>query len=98
MMFQSSPNVPVARSKAEAALLIYCARTSLDDQTAEQIRSLLLEDIDWVYLLQTARQHGVLPLVYWHLNTIGPEVVPETALHQLRHDFYANATHNLFLT
>lgn len=84
--------------RPEDELLLCCARTCMDSVRAERIKTLLQEALDWVYLLRTARPHGMLPLLYWSLNTTYPEAVPKATLQQLRHYFYANAGHNLFLT
>ncbi len=77
----------------ETALILCCARTRIDAKTAERMRNLLHKDIDWAYLIKTARQHGVIPLVYQSLNTICPEAVPSAYLTQLREHFLFNAQH-----
>ena len=82
----------------ERALILCCARTRIDAKTAEQMRNLLHKDIDWAYLIKTAGQHGVIPLVYQSLNTICPEAVPSAYLTQLREHFLFNAQHALILT
>lgn len=85
-------------TRPEAELLLCCARTCMDSERAERIRTLLRADIDWAYLLQTALRHGVMPLLYWSLNNTCPEAVPRAILDQLRDDFHNNARRNLFLT
>ena len=42
-----------------------------------RIRVLLEHDIDWEYLLRTASENGIAPLLYRHLNAICPESVPK---------------------
>ena len=59
----------------------------MDSETAMRIRVLLQHDIDWEYLLRTASENGIAPLLYRHLNAICPESVPKTTLDQLR-DFF----------
>lgn len=83
--------------RPEAALLLCCARTCTESERAEQIKALLREDIDWVYLIRRARLHGVMPLLYWHLNAICPDAVPMAALNQLRDHFRNNTWRSLFL-
>jgi hypothetical protein len=85
-------------TRPEAELLLCCARTCMDSERAERIRTLLRADIDWAYLLETAPQHGMVPLLYWSLNNTCPEAVPRAILDQLRDDFHNNARRNLFLT
>lgn len=87
-----------ANMRPEVELLLCCARTCMNSETTERIKTLLQEDIDWEYLIQTARSHGVIPLLYWNLNTNCPEAVPETRLAQLREYFHINARRSLFLT
>jgi hypothetical protein len=79
-------------------LLLCCARTHIATETAERIRTLLQQDIDWTYLIQTAARHGVMPLLYRSLNATCPELVPKSILSQLRNFFHTNAQRNLFLT
>lgn len=82
----------------ETRLLLCCARTHMDAEKAESIRTILQAGIDWAYLMQIALLHRMTPLLYWHLHTICPEVVPLPTLDQLRSHFHANARRNLFLT
>ncbi|QSJ19240.1 nucleotidyltransferase family protein [Nostoc sp. UHCC 0702] len=85
-------------TNAEIELLLCCSRTCITPQTAERIKTLLQQDIDWTDLLQTAAVQGVMPLLYQSLNATCPENVPKTILAQLRGYFHANALHNLLLT
>jgi hypothetical protein len=54
--------------------------------------------MDWPFLLRTAHQHGVMPLLYRSLSTACPEAVPQTVLAQLRARFQTNARRNVLLT
>ncbi len=96
-LIQRSAKAPTAATRPEVELLLCCARTSVDDATAEHIRTLLQQDIDWADLLQTAARHGVMPLLYWSLNNTCPEAVPQARLSRLQRDFKANAFRNGFL-
>jgi len=40
--------------------------------------------MDWEILLHKALQHGIVPLLYQHLNAIDPEAVPEAVLGKRR--------------
>jgi hypothetical protein len=88
----------VAASRPEIELLLCCARSSRDPETADRIGALLEEKMDWEYLLRKAGEHGMRPLLYWHLDAARPELVPEAILEQLRNHFRANNMHNLSLT
>lgn len=93
-----SAEVPVAAIRPEIELLLCCARTRIDPETAERIRTLLLKNIDWRYLVQTSLCHGVMPLLYQNLNDTCSESVPQPILVELRNHFQKNAAYNLFLT
>src|SRR5712692_1266149 len=84
--------------RPEDVLLLYCARTRLDSGKAERLRALLNEKLDWLYLCETAMQHGMAPLVYCHLNTVAPEAVPVTWREFLRILIEDNARRALGLT
>jgi hypothetical protein len=58
---------------------------------------MLQHDLDWSWMLYTALQHGVMPLLYRNLCAVGPEAVPHTVLAQLKGLFHANALHHWWL-
>ncbi|HEY9614633.1 nucleotidyltransferase family protein [Allocoleopsis sp.] len=95
---QLPTNAPTATIHPEVELLLCCARTEINTTTAERIKTLLRQGIDWVYLSQTAAQHGVMPLLYCSLNNTCPEAVPKPIWSQIRDYFYSNTRHNLFQT
>jgi len=97
-MPQPSIETLTTSSRSEIELLICCARTCIDSAGTERIRAVLQEDINWAYLINTATQHGVLPLLYQSLCTTCPEAVPSAVMNQLRGHFQANALRNLLLT
>lgn len=78
-------------------LLLCCARTHVEPATAERIKYLLKEDINWEYLISLSNQHRVLPLLYHTLNNICSDAVPKNVLETLRVNFYAIAQRNLFM-
>ncbi len=82
----------------EAKLLLCCAQISEEPERAARIRSLLREEIDWPHLLRMALPHGMMPLLYWHLNAACPDAVPEATMDRLRERFHSNTRRNLFLT
>ena len=73
-------SAPVAGIRPEAELLICSARMCMDSERAERIGVLLQQDIDWAYLFLMARSHGMMPLLYWHLNATCPDAVPAAPL------------------
>ncbi len=83
--------------RKEEELLLCCARTYMPAPIAEYLRTLLLEDIDWDYLMQVAQWHGVMPLLYQSLKSTCPELVPLEKLKQLREYFQTNSCRTVFL-
>ncbi|OUL26880.1 hypothetical protein BV378_12205 [Nostoc sp. RF31YmG] len=95
---QHITQVPTTVNRPEIELLLCCARTHIAPSTAEQIRALLQQDIDWEYLIQIAARNQVMLLLYWSLNTTCPDAFPKAILSQQRNLYYTNAQRNLFQT
>jgi hypothetical protein len=70
----------------------------MDDASAARLQDLLRTELDWAAFLHLAALHGVMPLVYRHLITLGPAAVPPSTLDGLRDYCCANALHNRWLT
>jgi len=85
-------------TRPEKELLLCCSRTSLDTDGRKRLAALLEKELDWDYTIKTARQHKVMPLLYWNLNQTCPEAVPPATLSRLRAMFETNASANLALT
>jgi hypothetical protein len=83
--------------RPEDQVILGCARSSVDQETLDQLRSLTQQDLDWTYLIRTAYRHGVMPLLYQNISTHSLSAVPESARERLQQLFYANLQHNLFL-
>jgi len=90
-------STPSPRSRPEHALILACARAQPDEQARVRIQLLLAEDLDWTVVAASARQQGVMPLLY-HALALFPDKVPEATLEALRRDFRANSLRNLLLT
>jgi hypothetical protein len=76
-----------------------CARTSLDQETQGRVEELLRIELDWGYLLRTAEQHGLIPLLCSNLtNNHFSQRVPAARLSYLEDRFRRNAISNLLLT
>ena len=83
---------------AEHEVLLCCARTSTDAHTTQRLKTLLQTEIDWDYTIDTATNHGVMPLLYQSLSQTCVEAVPASTLTKLQAKFYANVGQNLALT
>lgn len=93
----SAKSLP-ANIRKEEELLLCCARTYMPPPIAARLKMLVLEDIDWDYLIQIAQWHGVMPLLYHSLKSTCPASVPQDQLKQLRTFFQANSCRTVFLT
>lgn len=85
-------------SRLEEDLLLHCARITPRPEMTERMRALMLNGVDWEYLLTTGRHHGLLPLLYWNLKSSLGEIVPAGVQEELRDHFQRNALRNLFLS
>ncbi len=82
----------------EAELVLCCAGAEVSDTHAARFQALLREDLDWDRGIQLAMQHGVLPLLFQHIDSADSASVPDDAYAQLQSYFYANKLHNGRLT
>src|SRR6266540_1948570 len=92
------PDPQAERLRPEQKLLLCAARVRMDSATAERMRALVRDPLDWAYLLGAARHHGLLPLLYWHLNESCSQAAPESVLRELHQAFVTNVQKNLILT
>jgi hypothetical protein len=82
----------------EKRLLICCARTRMNQEVASQIRDLVAAPLNWDYVLSTAAENSVTPLVGLHLSGFAGDSVPAAHLERLKNLSRANALRCLFLT
>lgn len=84
--------------RPEDELLLQGVRAYFGTASVARIRALLHGDLEWAYVLRTATQHGVLPLLYKGLHTADVAAVPQPILAGLQEQFRANAVRNVWLT
>lgn len=84
--------------RSEDALLLCCARTTIDQETAKQIRLLIDDGINWRYLVRSAIYHRVSPLLYRSLRRASLKNIPPAVANKLRHHNNAIAGRSLVLT
>lgn len=82
----------------EQELVLLCARTRLSESAIDKIRSRVISPLDWDLVVETARRHGVLPLLYRNLSRCCPDELPAAVLADLRERFLLNTQRNLMLT
>ena len=80
----------------ENRLLLACARKVLTAHYLEEARTAVSGGVDWTLLRRRAQDHGLSPLLYWHLQQNFPLAVP--SLPEQRQDFFANSVRNLLLS
>jgi hypothetical protein len=91
-------NVSVHTLRAEADILLCCARVQMDVESVSRLKTRLNESIDWEYLIRLAKRHALLPLLYKNLAAVCPLNVPEVYMAQMRNYFRHNHARNLLLT
>ena len=82
-------------SRLEHQILISIARRDLDAHERKTLQVLLDSPIDWDYLITTARQHALLPLLHKHANS---DRIPGHVRSTLKRESVMNAQAVLFLT
>src|ERR1041385_2606966 len=81
-------------SRPEHQILICIARRDLDSRDVNNLQLLLESPIDWDYLITTARQHALLPLLHKHANS---DRIPGHVRSTLKRESVMNAQAVLFL-
>ncbi|WP_424358771.1 nucleotidyltransferase domain-containing protein [Methanocella sp. MCL-LM] len=81
----------------EDQLLLCCARVNLSEENKLKTIQLLEGNLDWEYIVQTAIQNNLVPLLYHNLKTFKFHCVP-SALREKLHDlYYLNVKRNITL-
>ncbi len=82
---------------AEGRLLVLCSRTTVSDFVRVEVADLVCDGIDWDFVWQLSKVHGVAPLVYRNLATICPAALPSAIHEAFRRHNQANALLNTLL-
>ena len=69
--------------RAEAELLLLCARPRPEIDAGDRIRAILEGGVDWAYLLLAGHRHGLLPAMQKGLERFAGDLVPEHIAVQL---------------
>ncbi len=79
-----------SRLSPDDRLLLLCSRIDLPPGQREALRRIASGQIDWDLLLRRAGRHGVLPLVYRHLQGLRAEIsLPVSAWNGLEAAFHS---------
>jgi len=82
----------------EYQLLLGCARTKLSKNNQDKIRKLVNNGLNWDYVLQMGKAHGLAPLSYYQLHRIDLDhQIPQSIMDQLHDIYYGNLARNLLL-
>ncbi len=90
--------IAIMNMRPEEQLLLCCTRTKLSKDKGDEIRKLMNNGLDWDYVLQMGKAHGLAPLLYYHLYRIDYEHrIPQSIMERLRNIYYGNLVHNISL-
>jgi len=82
----------------ENRLLLYCAQTSIPDDTLNKVKDILSFSLNWEEVLESAFSHGVAPLLCHNLKKIQKsKLIPEKVMHKLKKAYYGNVASNMYL-
>lgn len=81
----------------ELALLLAIARVELCAEQKSALGDLLAGPLDWDALLVLAARHGLEPLLFHHLHSLGLNIVPARVVESLRENCKVIAGRNLLL-
>jgi len=98
MTVTGSHDVTQRRWRAEAELLLGCARSKMQPVAAHRVAQALKEKIDWDHVVEEAFRHGTASLLFWNLSRLGTECIPKATFDQLETAYNAIARWNLSLT
>ena len=79
------------KTSPEANLLFLTARVRMTTETADRIRTIVQQEVNWIFLIQLALQHETTALLYWNLQRICPDNVPAGILEPLAARYKAQA-------
>jgi len=77
-----------------ARLLLLSIRARLDAEAQAGVAGLIRAGIDWEPLLDLARRHSLLPLLYDRLQAVGAGLVPAAVLGRLQSTYYTSLLRN----
>ncbi|NJO96418.1 MAG: nucleotidyltransferase family protein [Pleurocapsa sp. CRU_1_2] len=98
ILTKTNINSPLIVNKPEIQLLLGCARTQVDESTRVRIKNLVEQEIDWNYLVSIAKRHGLIPLLFYNLNKLCREAVPQPIFSDLEQYFKIHTRRSLMLT
>ena len=83
-------------SRPELELILNCAKVKISDAEFKNIKNILQQSIDWQYLITTAKNHKVAPLIYLNFTKFFSQDIPPEVLKQLQKFVLAKTKKNLY--
>lgn len=83
-----------SKLKIEDQLLLFLAQTSIDTEKEIKIKDLLLNELDWDYILSKAAKHRLKSLLFFNLKNYS-DIAPKDVLIRLNDYFSNNICKNL---
>jgi hypothetical protein len=80
-VFSDSTNI--SEFGPEAELILLCAGLELGGVQRDRVGNLLRTDVDWGNVLQLASKHGLLPLLFRHVQASVPGTAPKVVYAEL---------------
>jgi hypothetical protein len=88
----------IVNLKLEDELILKCARTYIDNETKDEIIKLISNNIvNWDYIHKKSRNHSLRSIIYWQLNQICPEIIPNEFMVPLKKHFDYNLRKNMLM-
>ena len=78
-------------------MLLCCARKGMDKAITQKVKEVLNSGLDWTYIIETAQQHGIAPLLYYNLSEIADKRVPGKVVEYLRKLYNGNVARNILV-
>ncbi len=97
-MSSHSPKITQVLEQPEVQLLLACASSDIEPGRQAKIRQLVSAGVEWNDVLERAKRHSLLPMLYWQLSASCSELVPEKTLDFLCDHFRKNTARNLVLS
>jgi hypothetical protein len=91
-------NSPLIVSNPEIELILCCARTQVDERTQIKIKNLVDRDLNWQYIVEIAARHGLIPLLFYNLNKLDRQAIPQDIFANLEQYFKIHTRQSLILT
>jgi hypothetical protein len=84
IMTEQTRQLRTSATSAEVELLLCCAHTRTNAEISQRIRAAAQKEINWAQFIRLTLRHDMLPLTYWNLHRICPNIVPSGVLEPLR--------------